>query len=85
MDEGWEGGSRADTCTHTANSLHCMAETNTALQSNYIPIKKELKKKKRKFNRLGLGLAQEKDYYPHHPCNKNGKEQKITRYINASI
>lgn len=46
MDEGWEGGSRADTCTHTANSLHCMAETNTALQSNYIPIKKELKKKK---------------------------------------
>ena len=47
--------------------------------------KKGSEKKKRKFNRLGLELTQEKDYYPHPPPNKNGKEQKIKRYINASI
>ena len=36
----WEGGPRGgDLCTHTADSLHCTAETNTALQSNYTPIK----------------------------------------------
>ena len=33
-----EGG---DTCVLTADSLHCTAETNRALQSNYTPIKKK--------------------------------------------
>ena len=40
--EAQEGG---DTCTHVADSLCCTAETNTTLQSNYIPIfKKRLSK-----------------------------------------
>ena len=38
---GWEGG---NICTHIAASLHCTAETNIILQSNYTPIKKERKK-----------------------------------------
>jgi len=37
-----EGG---DLCIHTADSLHCTAETNTALPSNYTPIKNGLSKK----------------------------------------
>ena len=37
---GWEGGGRgvqegAYKCIHTADSLHCTAETNTTLLSNY--------------------------------------------------
>ena len=31
-----EGG---DKCIHSADSLHCTAETNTTLKSNYTPIK----------------------------------------------
>ena len=30
-----EGGDR---CIHIADSLHCIAETNTTLESNYTPI-----------------------------------------------
>ena len=30
-----------DICIHIADSLHCTAETNTALQSNYTSIKKK--------------------------------------------
>ena len=33
-----EGG---ETCIHVSDSLHGAAETNTTLQSNYTPIKKE--------------------------------------------
>ena len=45
-DGGWEGGSggRGYICIYIANSLCCIAETNTILQSNYTPIKKKLKK-----------------------------------------
>ena len=43
--EGWDGGGRdasegGDVGTHTADSLCCTAETNTASQSNYPPILK---------------------------------------------
>ena len=41
--EAQKGGNR---CIHTADS-RCMAETNTTLESNYIPIKKIVKKKKK--------------------------------------
>ena len=34
--EGYEGG---DICIHIADSLRCTAETNTALENNYTPIK----------------------------------------------
>ena len=34
--EGSEGG---DICIHIADSLRCTAETNTALENNYTPIK----------------------------------------------
>ena len=48
----WRGGKRVarsgreiqeggGTCIHISDSLHCTAETNTTLQSNYPPIKKE--------------------------------------------
>ena len=37
---GWEGG---DICIHVADSLHCTAEINTTLQSNYTPIFKNRK------------------------------------------
>ena len=33
-----EGG---DICIHKADSLHCTAETNTTLKSNYTAIKKK--------------------------------------------
>ena len=49
--EGWDGvedGREAhgaeDLCVHTADSLCCTAETNTALLSNYTPIKNKLEK-----------------------------------------
>ena len=37
-DGGWDGRETeegGDMCIHTANSLHCTAETNTILESNY--------------------------------------------------
>ena len=44
--EGWDRGWRwgevqegGDICIHTADSLHCTAETNKTLQSNYTSIK----------------------------------------------
>ena len=40
---GREVQERGDICMHTADSLHCTAETNTTLQSNYTPIKKKRK------------------------------------------
>ena len=44
--EGWDG-SRAweegDICTHRADSLRCTTETNTTLQINYTPIKRQCK------------------------------------------
>ena len=45
--EGWdgEGGSDVqeggDTCICITDSLYCTAETNTALESSYTPIKKK--------------------------------------------
>ena len=46
--EGWNGGyggkeapEGGDVCTCIADSLCCTAETNTTLQSNYIPLKKK--------------------------------------------
>ena len=45
--EGWdgEGGSDVqeggDTCIRITDSLYCTAETNTALESSYTPIKKK--------------------------------------------
>ena len=45
--EGWDGeGGRdiqegGDICIRIADSLYCTAETNTALQSSYTPIKKK--------------------------------------------
>ena len=42
--EGWDGvGGRElqegrDICIHIADSLHCTAETNTTLKSNYTPV-----------------------------------------------
>ena len=41
---GKDTQNRGDTCTHIADSLCCIAETNTTLQSNYTPIKIDLKK-----------------------------------------
>ena len=45
---GWEGDARGrgygDICIHIADSLCCAAETNTALWSNYTPIKMFKKK-----------------------------------------
>ena len=40
MRGGREVQERGDIWKHTADSLHCTAENNTALESNYIPIKK---------------------------------------------
>ena len=42
--DGWEGGGKevqeeGNICTYTADSLCCMAETNTTLQINCTPIK----------------------------------------------
>ena len=41
---GWGGGrevkEEGDICIYVADSLHCMAETNTTLESNYTPISK---------------------------------------------
>ena len=34
---GWEIQKGEDICMHTADSLHCTAETNTTLQGNYFP------------------------------------------------
>ena len=46
---GWEGGSRGrgygDICMHMADSLCYTAEANTALWSNYTPIKMYKKNK----------------------------------------
>ena len=47
--DGWGGGGReaqevGDRCIHIADSLHCTAETNTPLESNYTPIKMLRKK-----------------------------------------
>ena len=33
-----------DTCIHIVDLLHCTAETNTTLESNYSPIKNKFKK-----------------------------------------
>ena len=44
---GREAQKGGNICIHTADS-RCMAETNTTLESNYIPIKKIVKKKKKK-------------------------------------
>ena len=43
--EGWDGGGRVgqlrgDICLLIADSLCCIVEINTTLQSNYTPIKK---------------------------------------------
>ena len=41
MGGRWEGGPRGrDISIHIADSLHCTAETNTTLKSNYTSIKK---------------------------------------------
>ena len=41
MGLGWEGHPReGNTCIDMIDSLHCTAEINTILKSNYIPIKK---------------------------------------------
>ena len=41
--EEWDGGREVqeggDMCTHIADGLRCIAETNTTLKSNYTPIK----------------------------------------------
>ena len=37
---------RWDTCIHITDSVCCTAETNTTLQSNYTPIKINLRKAK---------------------------------------
>ena len=42
---GKEIQKRGDICIHTADSLGCAVETNTALSSNHIPIKTNLKNK----------------------------------------
>ena len=34
---------RADICVHVSESLCCSSETNTALESNYTPIKNKFK------------------------------------------
>ena len=60
--DGWGGGGGGgrrevqdggDICgrgdIHIADSLHCTAETNTTLQSNYTPIKKKI----HQWNRTG--------------------------------
>ena len=46
--EGWDGGEGGreaqegrDVCIHIADSFNCTAESNTTLQSNYMPIKKK--------------------------------------------
>ena len=45
--DGWDGGREVQEGgkirTHIADSLHCTVETNTALYSNYTPIKKKKK------------------------------------------
>ena len=46
VGRGSEVQEEGDTCTQTADSLPCPAETNTTLQSNYIPFKKFILKKK---------------------------------------
>ena len=50
---GWRSGGREaqqgeDICMHIADSLCCTVEMNTALQSNYTPIKNKLKIKHKK-------------------------------------
>ena len=38
--DGFKGGPKGwSTCIHIADSLHCTAEANTTLQSNYTPIR----------------------------------------------
>ena len=46
MGDGKEAQEGGDMCMYIANSLCCIAETNTILQSNYTPIKNKLKIKK---------------------------------------
>ena len=41
--EAQDGG---DTCIHIADLLHCTAETNPTVESNYTPIKNKFKKLK---------------------------------------
>ena len=49
---GWGGGREAqeggDICILIADSHGCTAESNTTLQSNYLPIKNKFKNKVRK-------------------------------------
>ena len=43
--DGFKGGPKGgNTCTHVADSLHCTAEANTALQSNYTPVREGTEK-----------------------------------------
>ena len=39
MGSGREAQGGGDICIHIADSLHCTAETNSTLKSNYPPIK----------------------------------------------
>ena len=45
-------------CIHTAGSLHCIAESNTTLSSNYIPIKKLSKTQNNSTSILRKGTKQ---------------------------
>ena len=55
--EGSEVQEGGDVCIHIADSLHCTAETNTTLYSNYTPIKKKTVKNMRRFTEsLGILL-----------------------------
>ena len=51
-----EGGPKGDIGIHTADSLCYTAETNTTLQSNYIPIKKRSSGSKKDINRQYIGV-----------------------------
>ena len=44
---GQEAGEGADVDIYTADSCCCTTETNATLKSNYIPIKKQIKKKEK--------------------------------------
>ena len=44
MGDGKEAQEGGDICMYIANSLCCTAETNTILQRNYTPIKKNLQR-----------------------------------------
>ena len=68
---GWEGGSRGrETWIPTADSCWGMAETNTTLQSNYLPIKRNKLKGKKKppLTVSQLSLPSPSSAYVH--CNR---------------